>query len=495
MNQTTKAPLTTGEALKIARDALQAISDTGFGWDGDCGVKTIADDALAATEAASTPSGEIATWQERALELGFSGRPQGYPDTPEQEELKAAENAELRAALAQRASAPDEQEPAKPYAFEFSQLMGGSMPGWETRIERSVPNWGKVERVKPLYTRPAPVAASTAEPVVSIETPKFADLLYLFGRAFKAGSHEQLVAAGNTLVHHIDSARQAAPICPECQAREEAGYSHCHLGSECACLVSSGYENKECKHYKDAATQPPLRLALPEYGFGESTESIEKSIARNAAKNGKAPATAPAGDIDTAALRVLCGTVIDGAGSLGARVTARQNFQIAATPAVVLRLLDIIDAKSAPAGVSIDTPEFRLHLECYADGYAWKADGGSVDDMDERIADLIAHIDADRARIAQSAPSETCEIAKFRNSSAPTPPAQPAPDLAARDDTLIVLRKISEDMRLGGASLPAPPSEGTIESALRTGLSIGLLLVEKEIDSLKSTPAAQGDKQ
>lgn len=54
------------------------------------------------------------------------------------------------------------------------------------------------------------------------------------------------------------------------------------------------------------------------------------------------PTKTTMGDIDTAALRALCEAVIDGAGSLGARVTARQNFQIAATPAVVLRLLDII---------------------------------------------------------------------------------------------------------------------------------------------------------
>lgn len=42
----------------------------------------------------------IKTWQQRAEDLGFSGRPQGYPDTEEMEQIKAAEIAELRAALA-----------------------------------------------------------------------------------------------------------------------------------------------------------------------------------------------------------------------------------------------------------------------------------------------------------------------------------------------------------------------------------------------------------
>ena len=50
----------------------------------------------------------------------------------------------------------------------------------------------------------------------SIDSPEFNDLLYLFGRAFIAGTHEQVVAAGNALVAYID-ARQPAPVKPEGQ--------------------------------------------------------------------------------------------------------------------------------------------------------------------------------------------------------------------------------------------------------------------------------------
>jgi hypothetical protein len=59
-------------------------------------------DATPAAPEGKAEASEIATWQDRATELGFSGRPQGYPDTDEQEELKAAEIADLRAALAAR---------------------------------------------------------------------------------------------------------------------------------------------------------------------------------------------------------------------------------------------------------------------------------------------------------------------------------------------------------------------------------------------------------
>jgi hypothetical protein len=48
----------------------------------------------------------VKTWQERAQELGFSGRPQGYPDTEELEALKQAEIADLRAQLARQSQEP-----------------------------------------------------------------------------------------------------------------------------------------------------------------------------------------------------------------------------------------------------------------------------------------------------------------------------------------------------------------------------------------------------
>jgi len=56
--------MTDQEKITALRDALTKISDTRFGWDGDCGVTRIADDALAMTDEASEPSGEPVLWIE-----------------------------------------------------------------------------------------------------------------------------------------------------------------------------------------------------------------------------------------------------------------------------------------------------------------------------------------------------------------------------------------------------------------------------------------------
>jgi len=63
-------PLTPEQAIQTLRKALTDISETRFGWDGDCGVVRIADDALETTESiapqalapvsgAAMPAGEL----------------------------------------------------------------------------------------------------------------------------------------------------------------------------------------------------------------------------------------------------------------------------------------------------------------------------------------------------------------------------------------------------------------------------------------------------
>lgn len=46
------------EALKVAREALGKVANWSFGWDGDCGVRSFAEDALAAIEASVPPVAE-----------------------------------------------------------------------------------------------------------------------------------------------------------------------------------------------------------------------------------------------------------------------------------------------------------------------------------------------------------------------------------------------------------------------------------------------------
>jgi hypothetical protein len=63
--------------------------------------------------------------------------------------------------------------------------------------------------------------------------------------------------------------------------------------------------------------------------------------------------------------------------------------------------------------------------------------------------------------------------------------AAPPADTVKQDDRL---QRIADSLRLAGASLPAPPIQGTIESSIITGLSIALALVENEIN-----PSAMSD--
>jgi len=76
----------------------------------------------------------------------------------------------------------------------------------------------------------------------SIDSPEFNDLLYLFGRAFKAGTHDQVVAAGNAIIAHID-ARPAAPV----KGEAEAGATFRVMrGSEQWVITNIAYEDEVC---------------------------------------------------------------------------------------------------------------------------------------------------------------------------------------------------------------------------------------------------------
>lgn len=119
--QATPSPITSGDALTIARDTLSRILSVS---DDEYACRE-ADTALAITEATSTPSGEIATWQERRPKFT-------QPETciRETQDAMEAEIADLRAALAQRASAPDD-------AVELYQYR--TKPDWDERYPWS--NW------------------------------------------------------------------------------------------------------------------------------------------------------------------------------------------------------------------------------------------------------------------------------------------------------------------------------------------------------------------
>jgi hypothetical protein len=54
-------------------------------------------------------------------------------------------------------------------------------------------------------------------------------------------------------------------------------------------------------------------------------------------------------------------------------------------------------------------------------------------------------------------------------------------------EAIAVLRKIQEQLKSAGAELPIE-NKGTIESAMTTGLSIALAIVEKEMDELQAKP-------
>lgn len=128
--QTTPSPIASGEALKRVIECAEILNKRPHPMCRDCadedGIcphdglscdmrKLFADAraelaALAITEATITPSGEIATWQSRALGQELNGMTTFN--------AMKDEIADLRAALAQRASAPDEAVAMRDAALE-----------------------------------------------------------------------------------------------------------------------------------------------------------------------------------------------------------------------------------------------------------------------------------------------------------------------------------------------------------------------------------------
>lgn len=56
---------------------------------------------------------------------------------------------------------------------------------------------------------------------------------------------------------------------------------------------------------------------------------------------------------------------------------------------------------------------------------------------------------------------------------------------AGKSEELSALRRIETKLRATGATIPFGDHAGTIESAMRAGLSIALLLVLEEIDAAR----------
>lgn len=63
-------------------------------------------------------------------------------------------------------------------------------------------------------------------------------------------------------------------------------------------------------------------------------------------------------------------------------------------------------------------------------------------------------------------------------------PAQPVATQAHET----ALHRVAEQLRGGGATLPAPAPNGTIESAMNTGMCIALAIVQQEIENLPAAP-------
>jgi hypothetical protein len=53
------------------------------------------------------------------------------------------------------------------------------------------------------------------------------------------------------------------------------------------------------------------------------------------------------------------------------------------------------------------------------------------------------------------------------------------------------MKRISDNLKKAGATLPAPEITGTIEGSMITGLCIALAIVEQEIEALAEQPAQQ----
>ena len=51
------------------------------------------------------------------------------------------------------------------------------------------------------------------------------------------------------------------------------------------------------------------------------------------------------------------------------------------------------------------------------------------------------------------------------------------------------MKRISDNLKKAGATLPAPEITGTIEGSMITGLCIALAIVEQEIEALAEQPA------
>ena len=57
-----------------------------------------------------------------------------------------------------------------------------------------------------------------------------------------------------------------------------------------------------------------------------------------------------------------------------------------------------------------------------------------------------------------------------------------------RDDLIASLKEIASRLRSAGASIPAPEHKGTFESAIATGMSIALVLIDQAIEKTGVKP-------
>lgn len=105
------------------------------------------------------------------------------------------------------------------------------------------------------------------------------------------------------------------------------------------------------------------------------------------------------------------------------------------------------------------TPEQRDELKAAAYGRGFVHDG--------LLRAVLAHLDAQQVRIAELEKDERAQEVAIN-------------DLIDKNNALEQkLRGIANYLRNAGATLPAPPAAGTIESAMNHGLCIALLVVEE----------------
>ena len=61
-----------------------------------------------------------------------------------------------------------------------------------------------------------------------------------------------------------------------------------------------------------------------------------------------------------------------------------------------------------------------------------------------------------------------------------------------RDELAEALERVSNQLKQAGASIPAPENKGTPESAIATGMSIALLLIEESLAKYRQ-PQNEGE--